>query len=181
MRRAIKVYFDKLKIYPSYYKNEDFSEISSEIKNKFVEGIVPIERLDKTNVEIFKGEFGYELPMEIADYINIFWHPYISGYLTTKEAIILFSVLKKEGDTVDDILFYENNLISMARQWAEIGSIEKYIPIGWLAYSGSYVLYEVKSSKVFIENMNVDGEVENKSIANSFRELIVNLNIVPVS
>ncbi len=181
MKTAIKNYFDKLKVYPNYYRNEDFSKISSEIKNKFVGGIVPIERQDKTNIEIFKEEFGYELPMEIADYINIFWHPYISGYLTTKEAIILFSVLKKEGDTGDDILFYENNLISMARQWAEIGCIEKYIPIGWLAYSGSYVLYEVKSSKIFIENIDVDGEVENESIANSLRELIVNMNIVPIS
>lgn len=181
MKRAIKNYFDKLQAYPNFYENEDFSIICNEIKNKFVGGIVPIERYNKSNIGIFKDEFGYELPLEIADYINIFWHPYISGYFATKEAIILFSVLKKEGDTVDDILFYENNLISLARQWAEIGNIQKYIPIGWLAHSGSYVLYEVKSNKIFIEDLNVDGEVENEAIANSLKELIFNMNILPMS
>lgn len=63
-----------------------------------------------------------------------------------KESIVLFSVLKKEGDSSDDILFYENSLISMAKDW---------------------------------ENMYVDGEVEDKPIANSLKELINNMNVNP--
>ena len=55
-------------------------------------------------------------------------------------------VLKKEGDSSDDILFYENSLISMAKDW---------------------------------ENMYVDGEVEDKPIANSLKELINNMNVNP--
>ena len=62
------------------------------------------------------------------------------------ESIVLFSVLKKEGDSSDDILFYENSLISMAKDW---------------------------------ENMYVDGEVEDKPIANSLKELINNMNVNP--
>ena len=54
-------------------------------------------------------------------------------------------VLKKEGDSSDDILFYENSLISMAKDW---------------------------------ENMYVDGEVEDKPIANSLKELINNMNVI---
>ena len=43
--------------------------------------------------------------------INLFWHPCIRGYCNTKESIVLFSVLKKQGDSSDDILFYKNSLI----------------------------------------------------------------------
>lgn len=65
------------------------------------------------------------------------------------ESIVLFSVLKKEGDSGDDILFYKNSLISMAEDWEEMGDIKKFIPIGWLGYSGGYVLYEVSSHNIF--------------------------------
>ena len=54
--------------------------------------------------------------------------------------------MKKEGDSGDDILFYKNSLISMAKDW---------------------------------ENMYVDGEVEDKPIANSLKELINNMNVNP--
>lgn len=45
-----------------------------------------------------------------------------------------------------DILFYENSLISMAKDW---------------------------------EEMDIDGEVEDKPIANSLKELINNMNVNP--
>lgn len=54
--------------------------------------------------------------------------------------------MKKEEDSSDDILFYENSLISMAKDW---------------------------------EKMDIDGEVENKPIANSLKELINNMNVNP--
>lgn len=77
-----------------------------------------------------------------------------------------------------DILFYKNSLISMAEDWEEMGDIKKFIPIGWLGYSGGYVLYEVSSHNIFLENMDVDGEVEDKPIANSLKELINNMNVL---
>ena len=55
--------------------------------------------------------------------------------------------------------------------------IKKFIPIGWLGYSGGYVLYEVSSHNIFLENMDVDGEVEDKPIANSLKELINNMQV----
>lgn len=179
MRGTIEKYFDKLKKYPNYYENEDLSEISDEIKSKFGKGIIPIEREDETDISLFEKEFGYKLPDEIVDYINIFWHPYISGYLCVPECIVLFPVLKKEGDSSDDILFYENGLITMSKEWAEIGDVQKYIPIGWLGYSGGHVLYEVKTGKIFLEDMDadVDGRIENKPIINSLKELINNMDI----
>ena len=66
----------------------------------------------------------------------------------------------------------------MAEDWEKIGDIKKFIPIGWLGYSGGYVLYEVSSHNIFLENMDIDGEVEDKPIANSLKELINNMNVV---
>lgn len=82
-----------------------------------------------------------------------------------------------EGNSSDDILFYKNNLISMAEDWEEMGDIKKFIPIGWLDYSGGYVLYEVSSHNIFLENMDVDGEVDDKPIAKSLKELINNMAV----
>lgn len=154
------------------YKNADLQRYK-----EIDEGVFLIERKDETDLSVFEEKYGYTLPTEINEYINLFWHPCISGYYNTKESIVLFSVLKKEGDSNDNILFYKNSLISMAKDWEEIGDIKKFIPIGWLSYSGGYVLYEVSSHNIFLENMDIDGEVEDKPIANSLKELINNIDI----
>lgn len=92
---------------------------------------------------------------------------------------MLFSVLKKEGDSSNDVLFYKNGLIDLANHWAEDGDINKYVPIGWLGYSGSFVLYEVDTGEIFLEDRNadVDGVVEDKPVAHSIAELINNLRL----
>lgn len=179
MKMAIKSYYNRMKKYPNYYENEDFSEISIEIKKKFKKGTIPIERNDKTDVSLFKKAFGYDLPDEIEGYINLFWHSYISGYLGNRECIVLFPVLKKEGDSSNDILFYKNSLMPMAEEWSEMGDIQKYIPVGWLGYSGAYVLYEVKTNKIYLEDItaDTDGEIENIPIASCLKELIENMVI----
>ena len=177
MKTAIHNYFQKLKSYPNYFANEDFSKICNEIKRELDAGVFLVERMKETDISIFEKEFGYQLPIEIERYINLFWHPCISGYCKTEEAIVLFSVLKKTGDLVDDILFYKNSLITMSKEWEKFGDIQKFIPIGWLSYSGRYVLYEVSSNYIFLENIDIDGEVEDKPIANSLKELINSMDL----
>lgn len=74
MRKEITEYFEKINKNLSYYYNsEDFSNLDKDIKCFFKRyGIVPKERKDKTDISLFKKEFGYQLPDEIAKYINIF-------------------------------------------------------------------------------------------------------------
>lgn len=75
--------------------------------------------------------------------------------------LILIQIVKQKG----------------AQSWI-MGDIKTFIPIGWLGYSGGYVLYEVSSHNIFLENMDIDGEVEDKPIANSLKELINNMNVI---
>lgn len=174
---SIQKYFERIEKYPNFYDNENFDLICNEIKQKFDKRVFLVERKEKTDLTIFEKEFGYKMPTEIEEYINVFWHPCISGYCNTEEAIVLFSVLKNEGDSSDDILFYKNSLFTMCKEWERIGDIKKLIPIGWLGYSGGYVLYEISSHDIFVENMDIDGEVEDKPIAHSLKELINGMDI----
>lgn len=180
MKQAITNYFRKLEQqYPNYYKNSDFADVSVDIKESFCRGTRPIKRSVSSDISCFEKKYGYMLPQEICCYINDFWHPYVMGYCKSSECIVLFSVLKKEGDSNDDILYYKNSLMPMAEEWNEVGDIQMYIPIGWLGYSGGYVLYEVKTQKIFLEDMEADynGVITEKPIANCMKELINNMEI----
>ncbi len=176
MRKAIENYYKKLKKYPDYYIDEDFSEVSREIRKKFKYGIIPIKRTDRTDISIFKKVYGYDLPEEIDSYINLFWHTSISGCAGATECIILFDVLKKEGDGSNDVLFYKFGLMDLAKDWVDSGGdIQRYIPIGWLGYSGCNVVYEVKTGNIYVEDLDVDGLLGDKPIAGSLKELINNM------
>ena len=177
IKDAIENYYNKLNPNVDYYEYEDFSKTDKKIKKLFCNGKLPVKRYKKTDLTAYSKEFGYDLPKEIKDYINFYWHSHIMGYYNYPECIILFSVLKNEGDKDDDVLLYECNLIDLARKWNEIGDINRYVPIGWVNYSGAYVLYEISTKKIYIEDMdaNIDGVVSELPIANNLAELINNL------
>ena len=113
MRETIQNYFEKTKQYPNYYSNEDFSIICDDIKKEIDAGVFFVKRKDETDLSVFEEKYGYTLPTEINDYINLFWHPCIRGYCNTKESIVLFSVLKKEGDNYFDTLIKLREYYSM--------------------------------------------------------------------
>ena len=72
MRKEITKYFEKNnKSFSYYYDSEDFSNLDKDIKCFFKRyGILPKERKDKTDISLFKEEFGYQLTDEIAKYIS---------------------------------------------------------------------------------------------------------------
>jgi hypothetical protein len=179
LKKAIKKYYKQFEQWKDYYKYEDFSDVSKDILKKFNNGTSPVKRKVGSDLSCFKNIYGYDLPGEIVDYINEYWHAWISGYCETSECVILFAVLKKEGDTDEDVLYYNNSLMDLAKKWDEIGDIKRFVPIGWLGYSGGNVLYEVSTSNIYLENVSadVDGKIESEPIANSLKELIENLKI----
>lgn len=118
MKKTLINYSNKISKIAGYYDNVAFDNVNTEIKKVFAQGIYFIQRNSKTNVTNFMFEFGYKLPDDVCDYVNLYWHPWISGYVSLPECIVLFSVLKHEDESDDDILYQRNGLISMAREWS---------------------------------------------------------------
>ncbi len=179
IKQAIEVYYNKINVNSDYCKGVDFSYVSKEIKQQFDRGKKLIKRAELTDITCFKDRFGIALPLEIERYINEYWHAWIYGYCNIAECIVLFSVLKREGDSVNEVIYYKNSLMDLSNRWSKIGNIYKYIPIGWLDNSGGFVLYDINTSKIYIEDVdaNQEGTTSEYPIANSLEDLIMNLEI----
>ncbi len=53
IKDAIRNYYERIKPY-HYYSNENYENISEDIKNQFDHGRTPVERLHKTDCSVFK-------------------------------------------------------------------------------------------------------------------------------
>lgn len=179
VKDAIKIYKTQLVNSDISYNFFDFSDIAEDLKLYFESGIFFVERTDSTSSDIFKNEMGYSLPDDICNYINSYWQPGVFGYYKSYECIVLFPVVRYVNDTSDTILLQKNGLINTAKQWRNNfkGDINKYLPIGYLGYSGMFVLYEVTSGKIFLEDIDNDGFPEKEALTDSLRELILKLRI----
>ena len=93
----------------------------SKLTDKFL-----VPRTAKTDTVPFRERFGFRLPDDIADYINLFWHTSIygaydcfkqiengDGYYKFDEELVLFPVLKHNGGSDDDVLFQESGVSSL--------------------------------------------------------------------
>ena len=175
MDKALLVYFAKIDQPNNFFKIDKIDDLDEDIKNQFEKGNYLVRRTTHIN---FEKILKFDLPKELKDYINIFWHPCIRGYYMLPECIVLFPVLKKKDDSDADILYYENGLISMERDWRKYDQEKRFIPIGWLGYSGGYILYEMRTGQIYFEDMNanVEGSIVNEPLANSLKELIERMN-----
>lgn len=177
MKKAILEYYQKVQnLDYNYCQYEDYSNVDDEIKAQFQHGKAPVRRNTKTDFKVFKDHFGYELPQEIQDYINLFWHSYIVGFIDgiesyTDEAIDLFQVIKYKNENDNDMLYHECGIMYLAEHREKYEKdTDKYIPVGWTDYYGSDILYEVKTGKIFC-----DFYKEKVQIADSLTQLIIKL------
>lgn len=179
MKETIRLYKEQLTGGNISYNFFNFSNIAPDLKAHFDMGEFFVERQDQTFFDLFAKEMGYPLPQDICGYINAYWHPGIFGYYKINECIVLFPVVRYINDTPNSILMQEDGLINSAKKWNELygGDIAKYLPIGYLSYSETNVLYEICSGKIFLEDLDNEGFPENEPIANSLKELICNLKI----
>ena len=179
MRNALINYFNRTSSNEQWWSKDDLDKFGKEFYPFLNKKIYLIERRDKTDFTILKNRFGYDIPNDIQEYINLFWHPYIKGFYKEDECIILFPVIKYDNESCDDVLYHENGLIKLADEWESVfgGNIQEFLPIGWLVYTGRYVLYEIKTGKIYIEKYGCEGVPSERPISNSFTELINKLNI----
>ncbi len=179
MEEAILSYAAKAKNNPDYCPVYDRQGMNLNIRKQVERGEYFVRRTSKTDFKIFEDTFGYKLPSDIGDLINLFWHPYIYGYYKydkIAECIILFSCHQHKTETDDDILRQKYGIIDLGIEWRDEGDITQYLPIGWTGYSGSTILYELSTGRIFCEDFDNDGEPEKEPIANSLKELITGLS-----
>ncbi len=180
MKEAILNYESKARNKSNFCSDSDFSDVAPDIKCHIDKGEYFIKRKKRkrTDISTFKDIFGYDLPTDIDDYINLYWHPCIYGYYKIPECIVLFSCYKKINETENDLLFQKNGIVEMGISWRDNykGDIKNYLPIGLKGYSGSYILYEISTGRIFEENFYEDGKPCDKPFANSLKELIMNLS-----
>lgn len=178
IKDAIRNYYERIKPY-HYYSNENYENISEDIKNQFDHGRTPVERLHKTDCSVFKKKYGYDLPDEIEDYINLFYHSHIFGYIDLaicSECIVLFPVLKYQGESENNIIFQKCGLMNICEDTIKCDidvNMNRFITIGHTGYFEYCVLYEVGTQKIYLEECaDIDGVLREEPIANSLTELI---------
>lgn len=182
MEEAIKHYMDIVRekginIY-HFPVSRRLLNIEPELMNRFSAGEIFVTRQEHSDFEIFKREIGYPIPKDIADYLNAYWQPGIFGYYKDwSECFMLFSAIRHIGEKTDDFLLRSGGLISEAKRWLSYdGDLRKYMPIGiYDAYSCSFLLYEVGTGRIFIEDWDNDGGVQSEPVADSLKELILGL------
>lgn len=119
MINAFKSYYEKLISKPDYFQNEDYSNVDVNIRACFRNGTAPVKRNSRTDFGIFREKYGYDMPSEIQEYINLYWHSYISGFnhkmkQYSDEAVILFQVLKYQGENDNDVLYHKFGLLELS-------------------------------------------------------------------
>ena len=168
-------------------------ELTTDIYNRFL-----VKRTSKTDIEPFRERFGIELPGDLQDYINLYWHTYIYGaydcdkqsetgvYYKFDEGLILFPVMKHSGETNDDVLFQKCGVYKLTEELYEdyeedegipfhrdLGKeVKNYICIGWTEYAAHKILYKVSTGEIYLESLMEEKVVDDKPIASSLPELI---------
>ena len=182
MEKAILNYSLKAKDNPDYCDFVDFESMNPDIKRQIKNGEYFTRRNVPVDFTVFENTFGYKLPDDVGDLINLFQHPYIYGfYNNVHECIILFSCHKHKSEKDDDIMLQKDGIIDLGISWRDVfgGDITHYLPIGWKAYSGSYILYELGTGRIFEEDFDEEGKPEKEPFADSLKELILGLSFTP--
>lgn len=196
LKKALMSYSKKATEQPDFFircqsdLEDAVPELVAEIKEKFL-----VPRTAKTDTEPFRERFGFRLPDDIADYINLFWHTSIygaydcfkqiengDGYYKFDEGLVLFPVLKHNGGLDDDVLFQESGVFRLTEELYEdyeeddapdlVREVKDYICIGWTEYSAFKILYKVSTGEVYLESSMADRVADDKPIAGSLCELI---------
>ena len=175
MKKALLSYAEKAKNNPGYCT--ELIIPNERIRQLFEKRQFFSERKSSTSLDLFEKEFGYKLPDDVVDLINLFWHTEIYGYYKITECIILFSCHNHLTESDSDILLQKGGIIELARSWRADykGDINHFLPIGWTGYSGRYILYELNSGRIFEEDLDNDGSPVREPFAGSLKELIQNL------
>ena len=187
MKEALVNYSKRVIANSAYDSLREFEGVVPELVTEIQKNIL-VPRTTQTNLEPFRERFGFELPDDIKDYINLFWHPHIAGtydcfkqkeeggYYKFDEGPIIFSVMKHIGETDDDVLFQKYGVYDLTSElyedYEECSEVKEYISIGWTGYAAHAVLYKIATGEIYLESWREDRVADDRPIASSLSELI---------
>ena len=198
MKDALLRYSQKAMARPYFFNPREYENVPPEMTAAFQKSFL-IPRTTFTNPEPFRERFGFALPDDIMDYINLYWHSYISGaydcmkqseeggYYPFDEGPILFPVLKHTGETDDDVLFQKYGVYDLTeefyQEWEEAAAedpaladacaeAKEYISIGWIGYAAHAVLYKWSTGEIYLQSWRADKVADDQPIAASLADLI---------
>lgn len=197
MKEALLNYREKTLKRGQFWLRDDFLDVIPEMQEEFKRNFL-IPRTTKTDFSPFRDRFGYELPDEIKEYMSLYWHPCVDGaydcmqqnekgYYKFDDSIVLFSVMKNNNESDDDVLFHKYGIIDLTEEWLksckedaesqpELAEFAKeaidYIPIGWSSYYAYDILFRRSTKKIYLGADSADRFVCEEPIANSLPELI---------
>jgi hypothetical protein len=162
-----------------YPDGKAVENIHPQLKPLFNAGGIFLERQEHTDFEIFECELGFPIPKDIAELLNAYWQPGIFGfYKDYPECFMLFSAIRYKDEQPDDFLLHpRTGLISEAKRWVTYdGDPSKYLPVGIYDPTSCYfLLYEVGTGRIFIEDTETEDHHENEPVSESLKELILGL------
>ena len=197
MKEALLNYREKTLKRGQFWLRDDFLDVIPEMQEEFKRNFL-IPRTTKTDFSPFRDRFGYELPDEIKEYMSLYWHPCIDGcydcmqqnekgYHEFDDSIVLFSVMKRNNESDDDVLFQKYGIINLTEEWLKSckEAAERrpqltkyaeeafdYIPIGWSYYYAYEILFRRSTKKIHLQVYDGNRFVGEEPIANSLPELI---------
>ena len=154
------------------------AKVDPELVRRFEAGELIIKRQKMPDLILYEREIGRKVPDDLSELLG-YWQPGIFGfYKDYPECFMLFSALHFKCEGEDDFLHHKEGLIGRAKSWVSLygGDIKRYIPIGIYDVNFcNFLLYEAGTGRIFIEDWDNDGEVEDEPAANSLKELISGL------
>ena len=113
----------------------------------------------------FKEHFGFDLPQEIAEYLGLLSHDYVYGWVRkmckySDESIILYNTTKDDNENLKELIRHTDMIHE------DYPETQDMVYIGWTGYSGSYIMYDSKTRKIYFEGLL------SCAIADSLTELI---------
>ncbi|MBQ8135640.1 MAG: hypothetical protein IJ192_14780 [Clostridia bacterium] len=194
IKTAILQYYQKLKGHEGYFSQDEYFKIKydddcmidDEIKRKYCHGTKPVEKIKHTDFSEFQRHFGYELPEEIREYFDCLYHGQICGFHPNYpwECLVLADALKRRGETDEDVLTHidvlsgEDSFLEMCEEWRSWGGDHvNFVPIGRLLYWGAFVVYEVSTGNIYIEDLDSNEAcvLRKEPTAESLAQLIEDL------
>ena len=96
MKEAIIEYAKKVSEVQNWWSMEELDKFGEGHKNKYINNnIYFIPKSSEANLTIIEKTLGFVPPLDVLDYMNLFWHPCIKGFCKIVECVFIDTKILK--------------------------------------------------------------------------------------